>query len=289
MTELQRCLLCQKQEKLQKSHIIPKFAYSWHQKTGQGPLRGSTAPNKRIQDGYKDFLMCKNCENILSKWEKSFCENIFTPYQNNTDVSVFSYKDWLLKFSTSLSWRVLNIITPAVKLFQNDIQKASDIWRKFLLDEIPHPAEFQQHIILLDLIEKETFPIQTSFINRYLLTACDFDIFTNNKNNICTYTKIFKFIFIGIIATDNHRCWKINKINANHGRIATKHIYNNMPIELWKFIESKACLMQESSKKISTIQQKSITENISKNPKQYIESIGFKSALTDYQQHKDKQ
>jgi hypothetical protein len=120
------------------------------------------------------------------------------------------------------------------------------------------------------------------------LTACDIDVVTNSKNTVFAYAKIFKFIFIGMIATDNCGRWEVNKIHDKEGKIETKYNYD-IPDELWGFIESKACLMQESQKKISAIQQKVIAKNILKNPRQYAASIGFKSALTDYQQCSDKQ
>jgi len=215
MTEPQICLLCLKKEPLQNGHVIPKFAYLWHNKSGQGPLRNLALPNKRIQDGYKKLLMCRNCENVFSRWENLFCEKMFKPHQNNTDQSVFYYQDWLLKFAVSLAWRVLNFINPNLELFQKEIRNASITWRDFLLNKSSHPSGFEQHLILLDLSENLTMLTQHPFLNRYLLSSCDFDVVPIDKYTVFVYTKIFKFIFIGIITVKNRAHWKINKIRHN--------------------------------------------------------------------------
>ena len=75
-----QCRFCLKQGKLENSHIIPSFLYRWLKETaGTGFLRFGRSPNRRVQDGYKDYWLCPNCEDLFSKWETEFAEKVFHP------------------------------------------------------------------------------------------------------------------------------------------------------------------------------------------------------------------
>lgn len=79
------CALCQRQAPLCRSHIIPEFCYeptydAKHraidmQRSGKGG-RGPVA----IQKGYRDRLLCSECECLLSRHEKCFKEFWYGPY-----------------------------------------------------------------------------------------------------------------------------------------------------------------------------------------------------------------
>src|SRR3989338_10236365 len=104
------CKLCGINDELQNSHIIPSFIYRWLKETsGTGFLRFGQTPNKRVQDGLKDYLLCSSCEGLFQKWETEFANKIFYPIVKNREIR-FYYESWLLKFAVSLSWRVLTIL-----------------------------------------------------------------------------------------------------------------------------------------------------------------------------------
>ncbi len=107
MSNLSTCQLCLKKKDLQKSHIIPKLIFTWLKKnSATGNMRSLKSPNLRIQDGIKIKLLCVDCEQLFSTYEKQFAENFFFPYHKDPSV-VVNYSEYLSKFSTSLSWRVL--------------------------------------------------------------------------------------------------------------------------------------------------------------------------------------
>ena len=81
------CKLCEKDADLQLSHIIPKFVFAWLKETVPGGIRSNRVPNRRIQDGEKDYLLCRDCEQIFSVWEKQFCEHIFIPLHSSSPVT----------------------------------------------------------------------------------------------------------------------------------------------------------------------------------------------------------
>ncbi len=63
--EYPNCALCQEAKVLKKSHIVPKFIGKWIKKTSEtGKFRD--LDYKRIQDSVKLYLLCGDCENILS-------------------------------------------------------------------------------------------------------------------------------------------------------------------------------------------------------------------------------
>jgi len=102
------CALCDKDAELKFSHIIPKFVFSWFKESTPSPIRSNRVPNKRIQDGEKQYLLCSACEELFSGWEKSFCEHLFLPLHSNPSLTPpIKYGPWALKFAVSVSWRVL--------------------------------------------------------------------------------------------------------------------------------------------------------------------------------------
>jgi hypothetical protein len=92
------CALCRKTSILIQSHIIPKFVYKWlKDNSATGYLRFGKNPNKRSQDGFKENMLCRNCEDIFNKWETEFATNIFHPFAANTSGS-YEYKIWFATF-----------------------------------------------------------------------------------------------------------------------------------------------------------------------------------------------
>ena len=73
------CALCGKTRLLCKSHIIPKAIIRemrahdermfWHD-------LGKTRRPRRIQDGWKEPLLCDSCEQRIGRWEQVVCEEL---------------------------------------------------------------------------------------------------------------------------------------------------------------------------------------------------------------------
>lgn len=139
--EFPKCALCQEPKDLRKSHIVPKFISNWIKNTSKtGKLRD--LDYKRIQDSLKIFLLCKECEQKLSKFEKYFADKIFHPTVNLTSNDV-KYNVNLLKFIVSVSWRVLQSI-PILKKqnleeISGDLVGCEKNWRDFLNDRAKNP------------------------------------------------------------------------------------------------------------------------------------------------------
>jgi len=90
------CKLCDNFRKIEDSHVIPNFIHKWTKKTSYtGNVRTSDLPNKVDQGGYKEYMLCSQCEQLFSTWEKYFAEIHFKPCiienrVNNYDISLES-------------------------------------------------------------------------------------------------------------------------------------------------------------------------------------------------------
>ncbi len=218
-----KCALCLQEKDLQLSHIIPKFVIRWLKETSPGGIRGTPEPNRRIQDGSKVYLLCKDCEERLSKWEGPFAKYIFGPCQRST-IRRVDYGEWALKFAVSVSWRLLLYGKRREGLSHFDEQgeleanRALETWRRFLIGEKPHPGKFEQHMVLLDLIEYSTKPDLSPFVNRYILRSIDGDILVS-EDRAFTYVKMGKVILFGWIWETRPRQWKGTKLHVRKGYI----------------------------------------------------------------------
>jgi len=271
-----QCRLCQKKGDLKRSHIIPKFVYSWHREASPGYLRLGMKPNVRIQDGVKAKLLCGDCENLFSIWENEFYRNIFLPYQNNpSNKYPLQYKNWALKFCVSLSWRSLiylyELDSSGFQENQNkNIHKCLIAWRKYLLDETRTPGIYEQHLLPLDFIEDASVGDMSPYLNRYLITTTDMDLL-RSKKDIFVYTKFFRFILFGIIEISKPNNWVGMKIHVHNGGIGGVKNYK-VPRPVINYINERANKCLETHNNLSPKQKRIIKDHLLKNKDKLMKS-----------------
>src|SRR6266851_967267 len=100
------CKLCGQQKELQYSHIVPAFAVRWLKATSLTGYLKTPKSKVHQQETKRIYLLCSDCEQLLGKDEKTFCEKIFIPYHEQKQ-SVFTYGPWLKRFIIGLHWKVL--------------------------------------------------------------------------------------------------------------------------------------------------------------------------------------
>ncbi|MDO9632868.1 MAG: hypothetical protein Q7I92_13300, partial [Humidesulfovibrio sp.] len=230
------------------SHILPAFAFRWLRDTSANAyLRSVSMPNRRIQDGLKRHWLCATCEGQFGRSESAFAENVFYPYLADSS-GKFQYSRWLLYFCTSLSWRVLKYLTgepyfekwePEEKLL---VAKAEAAWRAVLLGEEPHPGVYRQHILPLDAIANTPIAFPPN-INRYLMRAIDMDL-CRGERTIFVYSKLGRFVIIGIVSEDNANHWRGTKVHANGGTVQPRTY--GIPLKFMNYIKEKAGRVFES-------------------------------------------
>jgi hypothetical protein len=277
------CRLCQTESDLQLSHILPAFVFRWlRESSGNGHIRNSKEPNQRVQDGIKRYWFCSSCEELFSGSETAFAGRLFHPYLSAPGDS-FRYSRWLLHFCTSVSWRVLrfSIDEGNLKDWEPDIivrmSEAEVVWREYLLGQRPHPGNFRQHLLPLDQISSASRDLAPN-INRYLMRAIHIDL-CRGTESIFTYSKLGRFILIGIIRESRHDQWSGTKVNANEGIIAPRKYI--VPRALGEYINSKASQIAQALNSVSDRQQVKIEKAFRANVDRFIGSDAFTAMQAD--------
>ncbi len=128
------CRLCLRDRELRKSHIIPKAWFRTILRNGGGTgIRidnSETGPVARSQDSWWDCLLCAECEQSISTFEKYSIERLrgfpkdhSVTHADGITLRNFDYSRFKL-FTTSLLWRAAISQHPA---FQNVVLSTSAI------------------------------------------------------------------------------------------------------------------------------------------------------------------
>ena len=208
------CRLCLKNTDLKISHIIPKFFYKEIKNNSlTGKMRNTQNVNKPQQDGIKTQFLCQHCEELFSKYEKYFSENIYKHYINNEASYVLnSNNNELRYFILSLAWRhiqyylELNNQDPnkyPLDITSNErvaLEKILDLWRFDLLQEKHNNIKKKQMFIIpYDIINTTDITI-SNFLKKNSITP-DF-AFYNQENTFdlgLFFLKVPHLIFITTI------------------------------------------------------------------------------------------
>jgi hypothetical protein len=248
-------------------------------------MRHGEAVNKRVQDGEKAYLLCEDCEQRLSVWEKTFAEKVFTPVNNG--VPLASYGPWLLKFSTSVAWRVLITLKHEehLKHFSPELllcaDKALIAWKDFLLDKRPHPGPYEQHILPFPgLVATRSDPDMPSNFNRYISRSVDIDAFSFGDQEACTYVKMSGILLLGFISLVHPSRWRDTKIHVRQGTLQKQHY--RVPDQVSSFLYYKARRQQSREQELSDRQLSKIHEDYQKNAEKFPGSNMFRAIDQDY-------
>ena len=278
------CALCAESSDLLNSHIIPKFVIKWlRDSSATGRIRFAEAPNVRVQDGLKVRMLCKDCEKLFSSWEKKFVESCFTPL-NDGRIRRFTYGPWMLKFATSVSWRVLSVFSASTELsdYPPDLLTAVDDalieWRQFLTGRLPHPGRHEQHMFLVDLLEESTIEDTPPNISRYFTRTIDCDV-PQNGDSVFTYTKLGKFVLCGFVTMQYPRRWKGTKLNANRGKFGIQDI--ELPSDIGEYMFDRAKLAGTAAASISDRQRQKMQESYENDLDRAAKSETFRAMQND--------
>lgn len=292
------CTLCQKETKLELSHIIPKFVGKWLKDTSvTGYLRRSISPNQRTQDLIKIKLLCRECEKLFSKWETDFANNIFYPYVFSEldewgiaqgQLGSIRYKEWLLKFAVSLQWRNLMIADPITEFaglcdqsknhYSELLIKIAEKWRLYLLGEKNTSGEERHYLILLQnlMAGKGWLPPNLSpQVNTYLLRSADSTLAISEKS-IFIYTKLGPMVLITGIKPSSFKGMNDALIRKKGEFKTTQSLLNTFVNQFIFVTRPNEALITH---KISDAQNKKIEKDISQK---YESSKHKNSVLASY-------
>jgi len=264
-----KCYLCNINYCDQNSHIIPKFAFKWLKETSAtNYIRMGKNVNIRVQDGLKIRLLCNKCEKLFNKWETKFANEIFYPVHNSEKIKV-NYKEWLFKFSVSVSWRVLihhklnsGIPSQLSTSSLNLIDDALETWKKFLLDERYDVGKFDQHLFICgEISNASNIDDLPPNINRYFLRSVDCTLATSEQQNI-VYTKMGKILILGFINILKPSDWKTTKLRIINGIFNSHGTRYSIPYYFGNFLIQRAGQILQLEKRISEKQLGKIHETM---------------------------
>lgn len=224
------CKLCGSVAPLRESHIVPRFVIQWLKKTGGGYFRQVVNPNKRMQDGPKEYWLCDACEQRFSSREGYFAATVFNPYMQQS-VGRFNYDERLYYCFVSLLWRSA-IGTLAHADYSSHwtypmVFKAEQDWRAYLLGQAPLPVGYTVHVFLSDVSAGPTTP--TKNFNSYIARAIDATV-GYSKSECFVYIKFCRFLLFAPLTPINEADWINTKIHVGGGTLTTPSIINHAAI-----------------------------------------------------------
>ncbi len=203
MEKIGICQLCDNERELQLSHYIPNFVSRKIKKTSatgyMRDLSGFRKPDLR-----KNYLLCKDCEQILSVHETYFAKQFFHPLNDGLIANkVIDYDESLLQFIISISWRLyqwdkIQMIKEMKQIPQN-ILELTDNWKKFLLTG--SDVDIGNHYLLYwddNLINEMVYNYGDKAFY-YLLKGSDGTIVTDDKSLFYVFCQIPRISIIAAI------------------------------------------------------------------------------------------
>ena len=263
------CTLCASDSELQLSHIIPRFVAKWLKRTAVGGIRSSEQPNRRIQDAPKRHLLCRDCEQLFQECERSFAEQAFAPLHRSPEEipAAIPYGDWCLRFSVSITWRILASFAADDRFRQfpdrvrSRASEALRTWSAFLLGQMPHVGDFQQHLLPLGMLEQPGGP-GSPFLNRYILRSTDYDFAGDDRDHMI-FAKLGRIFLFGLIPAGRpSRQWaEATRVRVARGTIQLRG-YIRLPPAIMAFVNDRADLAQRHMAAMSPEQHAKVAANL---------------------------
>lgn len=287
------CALCQKKPRDEDSHIIPAFVFRWLKQTSAtGYLRGTEEPNKRLQDGKKYPLLCRECEDHFAKYEDEFARRIFHPYAKSQRYGL-PYDEFCLKFFASVVWRALHHLWITKSDPDKDRQLGLEgkmdapyeAWRDFLLDLKSSPGDFTINVFPVDDIETATVADIPYGASQYNTGAIDMDLVCCDQHGH-VYVKLPYFLIFGkIFEKRSPKFSKNTLVRLKKGNLGGRNMC--MPENMMDYIHSRTQVIRDQTGRISERQWSSIMKSVEQNPERVANSRSMKSAMFDAKLRRD--
>lgn len=279
------CRLCKQETELLESHIVPNFIYRWLKESSvTGHFRSGETVNRRVQDGIKTYLLCSDCEKLFGVWENAFAQEIFVPLHEGRAMN--AYGPWLLKFSVSISWRILTYFKDGLDLnhFSEDLLRSVDnalnVWQEFLLDKRPHPDRCEQHMLpFRGFLADRSDPELPSNSNRYVSRSVDIDA-ACSKTQAYVYAKMCRILLVGFIEMKHRERWRDTKIHVKNGSPEKQHY--RIPTDIRNFMYYKARRLQKIVRTMSGRQWDKVGQDYRRNLDKFPDSEMFNAITQDF-------
>lgn len=281
--ELQKCAFCQRDVSLLNSHIVPRFVWDWLKRTSAtGFLRQGTNIDKRQQDGWKERMLCSDCEQHFSRWEKQASEIAFIPIHDH-NASVIEYDEWMAKFCASVCWRVLYLfrhlglshLSPELR---STADGALDVWKEFLLEKRHDVGLHELHLLPVGPVDSTTTTEAAPNLNRYLMRTVDMDIASDSRSAF-VYVKMCRLMVFGFISVADAVHWQGTRISMPTGTVSPRQYV--LPSAIGDFLNDRAANCLKLQESMSQRQRAKLDMWMRENPDTIANSESFRAMVHD--------
>lgn len=275
------CRLCRQERDLRESHVFPKFVFDWIKRDSGPYLRAGENPNLRLQDGFKEHLLCGECEGCFNPAETWFSRVIFRAFMDSFELE-FDYGPELFRFLVSVHWRVLttflNKHENAVVRFREGLLEAEEQWRLFLLHGAPLPEYREVHLLFLDVHTGDHQPVPN--LNRYLVNAVD-GVVVRSGSRCAVYSKFLRFLSYSWITPINRDLWINTGVHPAGGHLSAKQEMNDADAGAAIFDRARR-IGERFSQTISDRQQAKINQWFLDNAEEFLQSDLARALQADF-------
>ncbi|MFT8319631.1 MAG: hypothetical protein ABF649_01860 [Bacillus sp. (in: firmicutes)] len=282
------CALCQEERELEKSHIIPKFVFrSMKKNSPTGNMRMASQPNRVIQDGDKQAMLCGVCEDRFSRNETTFANKFYHPYHSD-NLHVVEYGQWLNYFISSVSWRSLYLDIIEFVRDQNidiidlgTLIEAEKVMREFLLGERKDLGHIENHIFFFGPIKEVSgdtseFDLHTAIGG----SVVGYTYINHNPDSSYVFLNLQGILIVTILKKDVEEVWE-NTLVKEKGFFNMGQPNHTVSSPVFNELFAVAKNLRESREKISESQKGKIVEAIRKNPERFLKSKAYQRLKDD--------
>lgn len=251
-----RCALCCQTKELQLSHIVPHFVGRKLINTSPGNIRASNEPNRTMQDIFKEYMLCSECEERFSAKETWFANHIFNPYIDRKE-KVFSYDERLTYFIVSVSWRTLY---GDLEKFAQDpffdkdrlltLFRAEQIMRDYLLGRRNELEGIQNHVLFLDRVQF-VHGLEASMNPNIVMHRTISSYSVCDGKTLFTLSNLMGILIITFYAMDSNEVWVNTKVELGNGilKAENQRMESVVGNEIQHWMEEGAAAQQKLSEK----------------------------------------
>lgn len=292
MGKISSCALCENEDELKLSHIIPKFVFRFLKKDSfTGRMRVMVNPDVPLQDGDKQYLLCGECEKLFNKNETIFSRKFYIPFKNDGFSRLNYDGNWLNHFITSVNWRILyldiigfeenlsseNSISPQQL---TTLKESEVIMRAYLLGKRRDIDFIENHIFFFDTIEKVDDSLKEIRLHS-LVQGSVFGYTCLTKDNaIYTFANLAGAFIVTIIKKHKKDTWKNTFVKNEAGKIKSpQRVASPVFSELLYIAERR----DEGFNSMSSKQREQLVDKVKKNPEKFKQSGSYQRWRKDQQ------
>lgn len=166
---------------------------------------------------------------------------------------------------------------------------ALQVWHDFLCDRLPHPGEFEQHLVVFDEIASHGGGELPRNMNRHLLRSIDIDIGRGDGFSF-TYAKMGPFAVLGFFEMARPREWSGGKVRVRGGLVGPcKYV---LPASFYDYLvrraKREAAVTESMSDRQRAIADSATAAGIVKNRELLRDSSWTRAALRDVEMFGDE-